>query len=199
MAVPLGAIWAVAFTLACSVTVVSDSRSGSVRISVTAVGDAPDTIFFLRFDSDTTTYEVHADTVVTFSATEGTHSIGLEGVADNCLVGGGNPRSIDVVAGEETDVPFVITCTINGYAKVTIATTGEDIDDMYTLDFNSGFRTVLVGPNQFVRLSMPVGAYVVGLTGVAANCTVSGGPLVQLEVIAQQTATASFAVVCVAK
>lgn len=195
----LGAVWAVALALACNVPLTSESTSGSARISVSAVGEARDTILFLRFDSDTTAYEVHPDTVVTFSTAEGTHSIELEGVADNCLVAGDNPRSVEVVAGEESHVSFEITCTVSGYAKVTVATTGEDMDDMYTLDFNSGFRTILVGPSQFVTVSLPVGAYVVHLNGVAANCTVSGQNPVEMEIIAQETATASFAVVCVAK
>ncbi|GMV05834.1 MAG: hypothetical protein AMXMBFR53_21110 [Gemmatimonadota bacterium] len=193
----LGATGIAAFGLACGVSSTDVSTSGSVRLSVTALGEARDTAFLFRFDSDTTAYEVFADSSRTFSAAEGSHSVELDGVAENCVVEGDNPRSVEVVAGQEVAVFFEVACTLNGSAKLTIVTTGVDVDDMYTLDFNAGFRSVLVGPNQFVTLSLPVGAYVVSLTGVASNCTVSTPNPVALEVVGQQVAAASFAVSCV--
>ena len=193
-----GVVGAAAFALACSLSVTSETTVGSVRFSVSAAGEARDTAFLLTIDADTTSYEVYADSVWTFSASEGTHSFELGGVADNCSVQGDNPRSVEVVAGRESDASFGVTCTLNGSAKVTIATTGDDIDDMYTLDFNSGLLTVPVGPNQFVTLSLPVGGYVVALSGVANNCTVSGDNPIPMEVTAEGTATASFAIACIA-
>jgi len=185
--------------VACGSSATAVSTSGTVRLSVAVSGEGRDTAFFLNFDSDTTAYRIYADSVQNYATQEGTHEITLGDVADNCSVGGDNPRLVQVVAGEETDVTFAVTCSANGYARVTIVTTGVDLDDIYTLDFNGGFRSLLVGPNQFVRPSLPVGPYVVQLGDVAANCSVQSENPISLNVSADSIATGSFGVVCVAK
>jgi len=185
--------------VACVSSATSVSTSGIVNLSVSATGDGRDTTFVFRFDSDTTAYPIHADSVLSLSTQEGTHEIGIGDVADNCSVEGDNPHTVLVTAGEQTDVTFAVTCSANGQAKVTIVTTGVDLDDIYSLDFNSGFRTILVGPNQFVEPSLPLGHYVVTLGDVAANCSVATQNPIALNVAADSVATGSFSVVCVAK
>jgi len=185
--------------VACVSSATSVSTTGIVNLSVSATGDARDTSFTFQFDSDTTAYRIHADSVLTLSTQEGTHEISIGDVADNCSVEGDNPRAVQVVAGQQTDVVFAVTCSADGYAKVTVATTGVDLDDIYSLDFNSGFLTILVGPNQFVRPSLPLGHYVVALEDVAANCSVTTANPIQLNVAADSVATGSFSVACVAK
>jgi hypothetical protein len=41
----------------------------------------------------------------------GPHTIGLGGVADNCLVAGDNPQTVTVAGGSTTPAAFTITCT----------------------------------------------------------------------------------------
>jgi hypothetical protein len=184
---------------ACVSSATSVSTTGIVNLSVTATGDGRDTTFVFRFDSDTTAYPIHVDSVLSLSTQEGTHEIELADIADNCSLDGDNPRTVLVTAGEHTDVVFAVACSLNGYAKVTIVTTGVDLDDIYTLDFNNGFRSLLVGPNQFVKPSLPVGQYSVELRDVAANCTVTTANPISLTVAADSVTDGSFAVACVAK
>ena len=194
----LGLVVAAGFTIACASSVFTVT-AGAVRVTVSATGESRDTIFTVTVGTDTASYQTHADSVLWFTLEEGSYGIRLTNVADNCSVEGDNPREVDVTAGQEVLVAFAVACATNGYAKVTIATTGVDMDDMYTLAFNGDFRRVLVGPMQFVTVSLPVGAYSVELTGVAANCTVAGDNPVSFAVSAEALAEASFSVACVAK
>ena len=195
----LAALLAAGLAVACGLSVDQVSTTGSVRLTVSASGEGRDTAFVITFDSDTTKYTIYADSAVAVALQEGTHVFGLGDVAANCSVVGDNPVSAQVIADQLIDVSFQVTCLLDGHAKVTISTTGVDLDDIYTLDFNGGFRTILVGPNQFVRPSLPLGPYVVQLEDVAPNCTVTSDNPTSLTVVADSDATASFTVVCSAK
>lgn len=185
---------------ACSsTTAVSTSTSGVVDVSVTSSGESRDTAFSVTFDADSLSYQLLADSTLSFTTSVGTHSVKLSDIAGNCAVDGDNPRTVSVTDGSEQTIAFAVSCTLDGQAKVTIATTGQDLDDMYTLDFNSGEKTVLVGPNQFVLLTLPAKPYSVALTGVASNCSVTGDNPIALDVSPDSMATGFFAVACVAK
>src|SRR5580765_3051799 len=61
----------------------------------------------------------------------GSHLVRLGGVASNCLVGGTNPRSVDVVASLNAADPrlvyFFVTCVANpGTIQVTTVTSGPE-------------------------------------------------------------------------
>jgi len=173
------------------------SATGAMNVLVQTSGESVDTAFGLRVNTDTTTHALKAGVSSSFSVGEGTFTLELVGVAENCSVEGDNPRTVEVAADEVVSVTFRVACTSNGSVKVTIMTTGVDRDDMYTLAFDTDFRTVLVGPNQFVVVSLPVGTHSVALRDVAANCTVQGDNPVQVNVVAGETVSAGFAVSCV--
>ena len=60
----------------------------------------------------------------------GDHSVGLSGVADNCVVSGQNPRTINVPAGGTPQTNFGITCT----APANLPPTAEFIPNCNFLD-----------------------------------------------------------------
>lgn len=173
--------------------------TSAMYVLVQATGEAVDTAYGLRVNTDTTTHPLVAGVTSSFSVGVGTFTLDLVGVADNCTVQGDNPRTVEVTEGQVVNVTFQVTCTANGSLKVTIATTGTDRDDMYTLAFDNDARTMLVGPNQFVVVSLPIGRHSVALRDVAANCTVQGDNPVQVDVVGGQTVSAGFSVSCVPK
>jgi len=86
-----------------------------------------------------------------------------------------------------------------GALRVTAATTGGDIDlDGYTLQVDATVRGA-VGANATVLVShVDSGPHVVALGGLADNCAVSGSNPRSVTVAPGDTATAAFAVACVA-
>lgn len=181
---------------ACSSADVVGSTGGSLEVGVKVSGEAVDTAFSLFINADTTAYALTTGATRNFSAQEGTHTLELRGVADNCTVSGDNPRSVVVGASQTVPVTFDVSCTANGEVKVTIATTGEDQDDMYTLAFDTDFRTLLVGPTQFVILSVPARTYSVSLRDVAANCAVTSPNPVEVTVTRGARSETGFQVAC---
>ena len=182
----------------CGTELVVPETSG-MSVVVQTSGESVDTAFTLAIDPDTTTHALTAGVTSSFTVTEGTYTRHLLGVADNCTVQGENPRTVEVEAGELVTVTFQVGCTASGHVKVTVFTTGEDRDDMYTLAFDTDFRTVLIGPNQFVVVSLPMATYSLALRDVASNCTVAGSNPVTVEVKAGAVAETGFSVSCVAR
>ena len=84
-----------------------------------------------------------------------------------------------------------------GSIAVTAATVGDDIDaDGYAvaIDDFAGRPIAVDGTETFTNLS--VGAHVVTLSGVAANCTVAGDNPRTVTVTAGATASTTFDVTC---
>ncbi len=172
------------------------SMTSAMSVLVEVSGSSVDTAFGLRVNTDTTVHPLTAGVASSYWVEEGSYTLELVHVADNCTVGGENPRTVQVSEGETVSVTFQVACTADGHIKVTVVTTGEDRDDMYTLAFNGDDRTVLVGPNQFVLLSLPAATYSVELRDVAANCSVAGANPVSVDVVPGDTVSTGFSVSC---
>jgi hypothetical protein len=134
--------------------------------------------------------------------TPGDHSLGLSGISDNCQASGENPRSVPVSAGVASLVTFEIMCeeipTTTGTLNVTTTTIGPDPDpDGYGFGIDAG-ASQAVGINTTVSVAnLPAGDHNVGLTGLAANCTLEGDNPRGVTVPLAGTADVSFAVTCV--
>jgi hypothetical protein len=138
---------------------------------------------------------VNGTITVTGIAT-GARSVELTGVAANCTVAGDNPRSVTVTAGT-VSTTFEVTCAaLTGDLAVTTTTTGEDLDDGYTVSVDGGAAQA-IGANATLTLpDLDPGTYSVELGDVAANCTVGGTNPRSVDVPAGGTGTAAFAVTC---
>src|SRR5437870_4493935 len=87
----------------------------------------------------------------------------------------------------------------SGNLKVTTSTTGSNLDpDGYTVtvDGTHGQSIATNNSTGVTFTGLGAGSHDVVLSGVAANCTVSGGATQTATVTASQTATPPFSVAC---
>jgi hypothetical protein len=177
--------------------IIAPPSSGTVEISTTTTGPVP--------DPDGYTFQIDGgpNTPIGTSATTstdlaaGTHSIRLDGVAPNCSVAD-DPRDVTVTGGQTTTATFAVTCTpTTGSLTITAATTGPSPDaDGYQLTLDGADGGALPANGSVTLADLPSGAHLVGLSGVAANCSVEGDNPRSAEIAGGQTASLSFSVVC---
>ena len=178
--------------------------TGEIALTTSTTGDTPDPDgYTLTLDGGAAQAIGTAATVTLPEVTPGSHEIGLTGIAGNCAVQGDNPRSLQVVVGETTAETIVVVCTRitpgTGDLAISVATSGVDPDpDGYsvTVDGDAGRAIDVSGSVSVTALS--VGEHVVGLAGVAANCTVAGDNPRTVTVAGGAVADASFSVACTA-
>src|SRR3989454_1015434 len=103
----------------------------------------------------------------------------------------------DDFAGRIWRVSFVQSSPGTGDLDVTTATTGSDLDpDGYVVTVD-GTTNQPIGTNGRVTFSgVSAGSHTVALSGVASNCSVSGGNTNTVNVPSGGTATVSYAVTC---
>ena len=87
----------------------------------------------------------------------------------------------------------------NGSLTVSAATTGEDVDtDGYSVTVDGSSRGTIGANGSTTVANLPAGTYDVAIGGVAENCADGTTTSQSVDVVAGETATASFAVTCVA-
>ena len=113
-------------------------------------------------------------TVTRLSA--GSHTVTMSGVAANCPVGGTNPRSVTLAAGEVQPVSFAVACgATSGTVQVTTQTAGIDVDpNGYTVQLDNGTPVALTVNGTLRFNGVTGGDHQVTLAGVAGNCPVGG-------------------------
>jgi hypothetical protein len=171
-----GATIGVPFTIACA------PPSLHVTTTTTGVSLDPDG-YSVCVDSDyyygCTYYSaIGLNASVTFPVTAGSHLVELDGVANNCIVSGDNPRGVDLSV--TNDVSFAISCADTGSVQVAITASGTDQDqDGYRVcldrSTNNCYWAASAPTSGVVTIAgVTAGPHTVTLTGVASNCTVSG-------------------------
>ena len=139
---------------------------------------------------------------VTYTAlAAGSHSVALSGVAANCSVSGANPQTVNVPSGGTATASFTVSCAPTGGGTgtltVTTSTTGSDLDpDGYTVTLDGGATSQPIATNGNVSFTGPAGDHSVALSGVAANCTVSGANPRTVTVPSGGTVSTTFSVSC---
>jgi hypothetical protein len=131
------------------------------------------------------------------------HRVQLSSVATNCSVSGANPARVTVPSGGSVDLTFAVVCApiqpATGGIQVSVATSGTAIDpDGYTLSVDNGTGQSISANGSRTVSGLQMGTHSALLSGVAANCTVSGDNPRPVTVNAGQTTQAAFAVTCVA-
>ena len=86
---------------------------------------------------------------------------------------------------------------VTGSVTVTVATTGADLPSTYGVTIGGLSGTVPANGSVTIA-AVPAGSAAVQLTGVAANCAVTGSTSQTVTVAADTDSPVSFAVVCVA-
>jgi len=132
--------------------------------------------------------------------TTGDHEVELTGLAANCMVAGSNPRTVTVATDETVSTTFEVTCdATTGAIEVTTTTTGSDIDaDGYTVDLDGESDQAVDANGAVTFTGVSEGAHSVTLTGIAANCTVTGDNPVAATVVAGETEAVAFDLTCTA-
>jgi Tol biopolymer transport system component len=175
-------------------------RSGTLEITTASEGP----------DIDADGYSVHVDggdgqaiaasgTLTIADMIPGTHSVLLTELAPNCTVSGANPQTVVVLPGETAPVAFAVVCIpAIGSLVITSATGGPAPDpDGYTITVDGADRGPL-GVNEVVSVTgIPAGDHVVGLEGVAENCSVSGGASRAVGVAAGAASEVRFDITCI--
>lgn len=131
---------------------------------------------------------------------QGEREVSLGGVAPNCTVEDGATRTLTVAAGVERNIDFVVNCTaLVGELEVTTSTGGSAPDpDGYSVTID-GASAASIGINETLVLeNVAQGEHSVGLSGIEANCLVTGDNPVNVQVTANERASVSFHVSCAA-
>jgi hypothetical protein len=178
--------------------------SGSLTATVSNSGSSVDPDGYTLVVDGAGRGALNATSPVTVSGlAAGNHAVGVTGVADNCQVQGDNPRLVSISPGITASVAFVVTCTPpqpgSGSIQLTINTAGPDPDpDGYTatLDGTTPIPVPATGSATFP--SVAVGSHTVTLSGLAPNCTASGGGSASATVSAGAASQVSFTVTCTA-
>jgi hypothetical protein len=129
----------------------------------------------------------------------GPHTVGLTGLAPNCLASD-NPRTVTISSGATPTAAFAVTCgPTTGTIVATTSTTGDGSDpDGFTITVDGAERGV-IGLNASVNIAGLVpGSHLLALTGMAANCQLTGDNPRSVTVSAGQNVTVALAVACAA-
>ncbi|OLC70561.1 MAG: hypothetical protein AUH78_20520 [Gemmatimonadetes bacterium 13_1_40CM_4_69_8] len=192
VSVTAGAAAHTTFQIACA------ALSGSLQVTAATTGT--------DFDPDGYTVAVDggagevlaSNGSVTISGLfAGDHTVALGGVAANCTVSGPNPRPVSVIAGAAAQTAFPVTCAAFGAIRVTAATSGADLDaDGYTVAVDGGAGQALAINGSVTFSQLLAGDHTVVLSGVAANCRLSGENPATLTVTSGATAQVAFQMAC---
>ncbi len=109
---PLVPLAVLAFAAGCDETLISVSSDGRIEVAVSTNGSDPDTDgFSVTVDGGTASFVAPGESVVLDSLSEGSHSVLLTGLAENCRVNGSNPRVVVVGQDARASVSFDVRCT----------------------------------------------------------------------------------------
>ena len=187
-----GRIWRVSYSLPAE-------KTGDLDVTTTTTGSDPDPDGYTVAVDGGTGQPIGINSSVRFTGlAAGSHSVVLSGVAGNCSVSGGNTQTVNVPSGGTATVAYSVTCaTPPGDLTVTTSTGGSSLDpDGYTVAVDGGAGQA-IGINSSVTFSgISAGSHTVALSGVASNCSVSGGNSQTANVPSGGTATVSYSVSC---
>ena len=188
------------FAISCGPT------TGSLSVTTAssgASGDVDPDGYTVTLDGGTSRAVGDNETTTFSGLAPGSHTVVLSGVAANCSVNGGTSRTVSVTAGNTASTSYAVNCAptgpTTGSLSVATATSGAsgDVDpDGYTVTLD-GATSRAIGDNETTTFSgLAPGSHTVVLSGVAANCSVSGGTSRTVSVTAGSTASTSYSVSC---
>src|SRR5438552_1422144 len=118
-----------------SVTCVAQSTTGNLAVTTNTTGSNLDPDgYTLTVDGGRSQAIGINSTVTIIGLSPGSHSVQLNGVAQNCTVTS-NPRTVSITAGSTTSMSFSVSCgATSGSLTVSNSTTGSNLDpDGYTV------------------------------------------------------------------
>ena len=181
--------------------VVTCAAFGAIRITVaTSGGDLDPDGYTVMVDGGVASQTLPANGAPAIFAQQapGTHTVEINGIAANCTASGQTSVTVAVASGATAQVAFAVSCVAFGGVRVTATTNGADQDpDGYTVQVEGQSVQVLLANGGEVNFSQVApGPRQVTLSGVRANCTVSGSPQVTVTVASGATASVAFSITC---
>ncbi len=185
-----------AFVVTCSAT----TGSAHVVTTTTGSGTDPDGFVLLLDGAEHGIIGVNESNTLALLAA-GSHTIGLTGLAANCVVSGENPRAVTVPGGGTVEVSFAVACSApapgSGTVQVVTSISGSGTDpDGFSLLFDGADRGPLTGGATSSLAGVTPGSHTIGVAGLAGNCTISGENPRAISVPAGGTVQVAFAVTC---
>ncbi len=161
----------------------SPEQTGAIKVSVTTTGTISDPDGYSVTIAGGTAQPLTPNGSITVADLDaGSYAVELTGVASPCVVGNANPSTVQVVAGEEAQAVFTVTCAIAmAQVQAVTNTSGSDQDaDGYLLSLESlGCSGSLECSPYFIPIAssgasdvqtVPVGGYIAELGGMRGNC-----------------------------
>jgi hypothetical protein len=186
-----GAATPVVFRVTCT-----PSPSGSIVAVASVTGSDPDPDgFAVSVDDGPTRSLADGFAIVFADLAPGPHGVRLQGIAGNCEVQGGNPRSVSVLANSATPVVFTVTCVPlqTGTVAVRIGTPGFDAFAI-TVDETTVRSTTTGG---VLRVSgLTPGVHRVRLQVQPRDCVINENNPQDVTVIAREVTDVSFTLTC---
>jgi hypothetical protein len=174
------------------------ATSGTLEVTTTTTGTEMDPDGYAVQVDGQAAGSIGTAATIRSDLAAGDHAVQLAGLAANCTVTGENPRTVSVTAGQTMSVTFAVTCgATSGGLQVSVSTTGPAPDaDGYSVTVD-GADAGTVGASAGISLGgVTAGEHEIGLSGVAANCAVSGDNPQTVTVVPGASATVAFAVTC---
>ena len=163
---------------------------GAIRVTIVAPYGPPATDYPVRVD-DEPIGVVGADGTILVSRLPGVHVVEVDPL--ECLIGGENPRSIEVIEDSTAGTTFEVEC--RGTLRVATATTGANLDDAFEILVDNQ-PLGAIGPNDLGDILFPASFPPVELSGVAPNCHVTSENPISALIAAGAMTEARFDVSC---
>jgi Tol biopolymer transport system component len=159
-------------------------RTGTIQVTTVTTGPEPDANGYVVIVGGVSRGNITSNGTLNVGGIgPGDWGVELGGVANNCTVDPPQFRNVTVTLGPPVPVAFSIRCIATVSLRITMATTGEDLD-------SNGYQFNLSVPGQNFLVSdtlktngtttvsgLVPGNYVLTLSGIAPNCdAVNPGP-----------------------
>jgi hypothetical protein len=189
-----------AFAIACQAV----HTTGDLTVTTTTTGSDLDPDGYTVSVDGGVSKAVGVNGSVKFSdLSAGSHVVALSGLAANCTTAD-SPKTVTVTAGATVIASMSVACQALpapevGDLAVTTTTTGSNLDpDGYTVTVDENAATTKsIGVNGSVTFAgLGAGSHTVALSGLAANCMVSGPNPQTVVVVNGGMVTSAFSVSC---
>ena len=163
----------VTFDVECAASI------GSVRVITRTTGEDQDEDgYVVVVNGDARQVEINSSLIYE-DVSAGETVVEILGVAANCSAAGQTYYEVRVIGGETSEVTFAFDCSARqpdtGTLQVAAATTGPSPDpDGYVVTVDGAVGHPIAVSGSVLLTGLAIGDRSVALTGIAANCAVSG-------------------------